>query len=164
EIAFTLAERQRSAPCEHVVDDSAAARYSPPDRIPITEDHRIVDARLERRAARHDVDDAEARVLPEQGALRSAHDFNALDVREVEARGQRVIGVVHAVDDDADARILRLRLPLLAYAANRQAAGALIALVPADVSGTQDDLVDVGDLDLLEALAAHDCDRDRHVL
>ncbi len=74
----------------------------------------------ERRAPARDVDDAAERVASEQRALRTAHEFNLVDVDQLDARRVRV-ELRHAVDVARDAGIGR---------AGADAAKACVAQLP----------------------------------
>lgn len=164
DIAFAFADRQVGAVGQQAVHDRAAGGEAALYGVLLAQRQRPRRIRRERWAARGDVDHADTGVLAQQRALRAARYFHRIDVGEVEAGGQGVVGVVDAIDDQANARILRLGLALLADAANGQAGGALVTLVPRDIGGALGQGLDVGGLQAIQFLARDDGDRQRHVL
>ena len=164
DVALALVGVDGAAPRELAIDDRAATGGARDDGVQVAVGHRPARVRREARTAGIHADDAEARVLAEQRALRTARHFDGVDVDEIEARGQRVVAVAHAVDDEAHGRILRLGLTLPAHAADRQTTGALIAEVPGHVRGTLRDGADIRGLQAIEFLAGHHRDRQRHFL
>jgi hypothetical protein len=164
DVAGALADADRGAVRQQVVDDRAAGRIAGQHRVQLAQRQRPRSIRRERRPAGGDVDHPDTGVLAQQRSLRAARDFDRIDIGEVVAGGQRVISIVDAIDDQADAGILRLGLALLADAAYRQAGGALVALVPGHVGGALRQRLDVGGLQAIELLAGDDGDRQRHVL
>ncbi len=162
--ALLSIDRERAAPGQQVVDHRAADRRDAQHAVALVERQRVVGRRRERGPLRVDRDAADARVLALQRALRAARHFDGVDVDEVEAGGQRVVAIAHAVEDHADAGVLRLGLADLADAADRQAAGALVADVPRHVGRALGDGRDTVGIETLEFGAGHHRDRHRHVL
>ena len=117
------------------------------------------------RLARRDQDRAGGRVLPEQGALRSAQDLDAIDVDEIERRRGRP-SVEHAVDVKTDAG-----LDAVVRQAERRAEPANVHTGIARIRGVQlesrDQLlhaIGVERAGVFERVTTDDGERDRHVL
>ena len=145
--SLPLARADVAAPRQQAVDQWPAHGCLFANRVELAEGELEALAGGERWAVGGDVDRADARVLAQQRALRATRHLQRVDVGEVEGRGQRVVGIAHAVDDQAHCGVLCFGLTLLADAADRQAAGALIAEIPLHITGALNQLADVAGIE-----------------
>ena len=119
----------------------------------------------EGRLARGHVDRARRGVLAEQGALRAAQHFDPLDVEEVEGRRRRA-GIEDPVDVHPDAGLDAVvgEPERRAEAANLDRRVARVGRIERDGRHQLLQPVHVEGAGVLDQLAVHDGDRDRHFL
>src|SRR5215467_14120361 len=117
QVPIALAQAERSAPCNLVVD-WPTQRELGKRRPPLAKGERRVGGLNETGALGRNVDHAKSGVLAQECSLRTTRDLERIDVGEVVTGSEGIVRIIHAVDDHADARILSLCLSLFADTAN----------------------------------------------